>query len=671
MGTVYLVTRETYRGEILHFAVKIIRDKSIQNEKRQDAFIRELRNWIDLPDHDNLVQCRFFQTIHQRIAIFAEYVDGGSLTDWVKGGRLAEMKTVWDVAIQSARGLAAAHSCGMLHLDVKPSNMLLTRDGVLKVTDFGLSIGMPDRIFEGPKKGSRTSSQGMTPAFASPEQMMDRPLNHATDQWSWAATILYLFTGSVTWNYGIFAGRTFRRLAAMGVNAPMPGPLCEVMDRCFQDAPENRWSGMDEVAEILTDRYGTFYGKAYFRDNPVFTIPPREEVDIMDDPITATEAEIDVLIEHARILVGDEDERLATMPRRKGSLRGRLLVNLERLNRLERVFGETLSRPESGSHRDFMDTLVRQAAILRETDDIPGAGTILDRALEHHASAEQYMNAASWLDTGVNILNNAGGIRMIRGAFDEALSLFQRALLLAERLMEIRPPEETTYNLGWSLLNTAVAQGRLKRLADSVETASRAIEVLTGAEGVMDEKQRLKLLAGAMTNKASSLGFLDRDAEAAFLFMDAGDIVEQLILDYNQKELTHRLVQTRLNAANAFLYSNELERAQSLAYRTLDYIRHMLNANSRQTIQQGIHAGEILVHALVLGGKYEKALVRLEHLIRAVEFDIYHRGKPEHFRDLARLYEGRANIYEKTGQTGRRDEALALREKVLKAIESK
>jgi len=674
MGTVYLVARDTYRGETLHFAVKIIRDRAMKHEKRQDAFIRELRNWIDLPEHPNLTRCRFFQTIHDRIAIFAEYVDAGSLTDWVRAGKPSAMKAIWDVAIQSARGLAAAHACGMLHLDVKPSNMLMTGDGVLKMTDFGLSIGMPDRIFEGPKKGSRTSSQGMTPAFASPEQMMDRPLNHATDQWSWAATILYLFTGSVTWNYGIFAGRTFRALAAKGVNAPIPGPISEVLDRCFSDVPEKRWPGMAEIAAFLEDRYEIFFGEPYFRDSPVFVIPPREEVKVMDDPVSHAETEIDALTERARSVVESGDDRLEQMPGRKGSLRGRLLVNLERLNRLERIFAETLPHSGSPRHRDYLKTLILKAEVMRETDNIPGAEAELDRELGHHASVEGIMDTAVWLDLGVILLNNAGNLKIITGKFDQALPFFQKAKHCSEQQLDpVSPadtPEDAMYNLCWSRLNLSVVLGRLKRFEESVEEASETIEHLTNAEGMMGEEKRLKLLAGTLTNQAASLGFLDKDGHAALLFMDAGDIVESLVLEHHRTDLTHRLVQCRLNAANAFLYCGEIDRARSLAYRTLDYIRHMLNANSRATIQQGIFAGEILIHALFIQEKYEKALKRLDRLIEAVEFDIYQRGKPEHFRDLARLYESKAMLFDKTGNDGARANALALRQKVIELSES-
>ena len=85
MGTVYLTEKQSWREDVTYqYALKIIRDRAIGSEKRHHAFLRELRNWIDLPKHPNLTQCHYFKTIHDKTAIFAEYVDGGSLRQWVK-----------------------------------------------------------------------------------------------------------------------------------------------------------------------------------------------------------------------------------------------------------------------------------------------------------------------------------------------------------------------------------------------------------------------------------------------------------------------------------------------------------------------------------------------------------------------------------------------------------
>ena len=77
MGKVYLVKSRTTG---MRFAVK--RAKGLSESDRRN-FLAELQTWIDLPEHANLVPCRFFRTVGDEVLIFAEYVEGGSLKDWI------------------------------------------------------------------------------------------------------------------------------------------------------------------------------------------------------------------------------------------------------------------------------------------------------------------------------------------------------------------------------------------------------------------------------------------------------------------------------------------------------------------------------------------------------------------------------------------------------------
>src|SRR5262249_40428714 len=122
MGTVYLVrSRSTGRP----FAVKTILEPNLGDAAPRGQFLHQPQTRIDLPDHPHLVACRFVRTIDDRLAIFAEYVDGGTLAEAIEGRRLARLDRVLDVAIQFAWGLHAAHERGLVHQDVKPSNVLL------------------------------------------------------------------------------------------------------------------------------------------------------------------------------------------------------------------------------------------------------------------------------------------------------------------------------------------------------------------------------------------------------------------------------------------------------------------------------------------------------------------------------------------------------------------
>ena len=146
MGIVYLVhSRTTQRP----FAVK--RATGLKESDRRD-FMAELQTWIDLPEHSNIVPCRFFRTVDGEVLIFADYVDGGSLKEWIssrrlyEGGHQAALARILDIAIQSAWGLHCLHELGLVHQDVKPGNILISGGGDaaaqdlrVKISDFGLA----------------------------------------------------------------------------------------------------------------------------------------------------------------------------------------------------------------------------------------------------------------------------------------------------------------------------------------------------------------------------------------------------------------------------------------------------------------------------------------------------------------------------------------------------
>jgi serine/threonine protein kinase len=123
MGMVYLVRSRSSGSQ---FAVK--RAKGLKEADRRN-FLVELQTWIDLPEHANLVPCRFFRTLGEEVLIFAEYVEGGSLKEWIdskklyEGGHRKALERMLDVAIQFAWGLHCVHELGLIHQDVKPGSL--------------------------------------------------------------------------------------------------------------------------------------------------------------------------------------------------------------------------------------------------------------------------------------------------------------------------------------------------------------------------------------------------------------------------------------------------------------------------------------------------------------------------------------------------------------------
>ena len=106
--------------------------------------------------------------------IFAEFVEGGSLKEWIDSRRLytgnsAEaLKRILDIAIQAAWGLHHVHQQGLIHQDVKPSNIMMVPDGTAKFTDFGLAKGRAaagESVVPGIGHSVLVSSGGMTLAY--------------------------------------------------------------------------------------------------------------------------------------------------------------------------------------------------------------------------------------------------------------------------------------------------------------------------------------------------------------------------------------------------------------------------------------------------------------------------------------------------------------------------
>ena len=113
--------------------------------EEKEEFIEECQHWIDLGLHPNVVTCYYVRDIGGVPSIFSEWMDGGSLKDRIRDGSLYEgtereiQARILDIAIQAARGLRYSHENGLVHQDIKPGNILLSKEWDAKIADFGLA----------------------------------------------------------------------------------------------------------------------------------------------------------------------------------------------------------------------------------------------------------------------------------------------------------------------------------------------------------------------------------------------------------------------------------------------------------------------------------------------------------------------------------------------------
>jgi len=194
----------------MDLAVKRLLKKHLDKTSMIESFLNECLSWIELGMHPNITACCYVEKIGGAPCVFAEYVNGGTLHDWIKTEKLYQgnnndvLERILDIAIQFAYGLNYAHSCGMVHQDVKPSNVLLSQDGIARVSDFGLIRAQsltdsPKDVTKPVDRQERTiiaKSGGYSMSYCSPEQGgMSNTLTWRTDIYSWAVSILQMFTG--------------------------------------------------------------------------------------------------------------------------------------------------------------------------------------------------------------------------------------------------------------------------------------------------------------------------------------------------------------------------------------------------------------------------------------------------------------------------------------------
>lgn len=283
MGKVY---RVYHQGWNMDLAVKSPRQEILTAPGASENIFKEAETWVNLGLHPNIVSCYYVRSLSGIPHLFAEYVDGGGLDEWIlkatdgrpklyRFGAEQALQKIIDIAIQFAWGLEYAHCQGMIHQDIKPANVMLTRSGIVKVTDFGLARMIAgnagDTGQDAVNAAGLVKTAGFTPRYCSPEQAEQKLLSSKTDVWSWALSILVMFTGKIVWRHGESAMEAldyYVKYPPKEDDIPaMPQIIGDLLRQCFQKDPEARPT-MTEVAHVLLSACNTFFGCEFPREVP-------------------------------------------------------------------------------------------------------------------------------------------------------------------------------------------------------------------------------------------------------------------------------------------------------------------------------------------------------------------------------------------------------------------
>lgn len=244
MGRVYLA-RDSRLGRLV--ALKLLRPDVVGPERVQ-RFLDEARTTARFSDAHIVTVYELGQHDGQPF-IALEYLDGESLKKRALAQRPAPAEvTRWMLAV--ARALHAAHSHAVIHCDLKPDNVVLPKDGRLRVVDFGLARAA---------SLAGISPRAGTAAYMAPEQWEGEPLEARTDVWSFGVMLLELLTGANPFRESAGIGTIDELLAdrgdALGLSA-VPAPLAEVVRACLERRPSARPSAkvLIERLEAIVDR---------------------------------------------------------------------------------------------------------------------------------------------------------------------------------------------------------------------------------------------------------------------------------------------------------------------------------------------------------------------------------------------------------------------------------
>ncbi len=258
MGVVYRA-QDTRLGR--QVALKVIPRALSHDEERRRRFLREARSAAAIA-HPNIATIFEVDEAEGRVFLVMELIDGETLRETLRAGALPIPEAV-RIGKAIARGLSKAHEKGIVHRDLKPENVMITREGDVKILDFGLaklSSEANNRTeLENQPTDVAVTEVGVvlgTLAYMSPEQASGAPLDARSDLFSFGVVLFELVTGRAP-----FAGATRRDvLAALLRDAPVApsrynpsaGPDLErAILRCLRKKPEDRFASADEVLAAL------------------------------------------------------------------------------------------------------------------------------------------------------------------------------------------------------------------------------------------------------------------------------------------------------------------------------------------------------------------------------------------------------------------------------------
>ena len=473
-GDVYLVwSRET----LSLYGLKVMRQELQENPAAVARFKNEIEAWVRLGTHPNIVRAFFLDTLNDTLYMTMEYMEadqsgGPSLAEKLQRGGIDGNKIATWFA-QVADGLEHAYSSGIgAHRDIKPGNILISRTGTAKISDFGLvaplrgfnpanTAAVRDRYETAP------GSMMGTPVYMSPEQFADpHRCDQKSDIYSLGITLYQIVSGgrvpflpATPRNSGTQEmARFLKEIRSMHEKAAPPrvhSPFWPVIEKCLAKRPENRFGEVIEFRRAL---------EAVAKANG-FSIPTKEKP---DDDFWAYRDKGNTLLRLGKCeeAIAAFDAFLAKMPDESALFNK--AVCLENLGR----YKEAMEIYERFMEWDDYKAYVNGANCLKKMGDSESAAKLALRATELQPN-----DSACWIALG-NI--------------NFAIDRIEDAIVAYRRAVSVSPSEPTPhYNLALVRKKAGDLNGAARSLKRFLNCASPLDDRCVVAKKILEEITRV------------------------------------------------------------------------------------------------------------------------------------------------------------------------------------
>lgn len=253
---------EVYRAEDKHLprsvAIKLLPERAGASAERRARFLREAQAASSL-NHPGIVHVYDIEEADGRLFIVMEYVSGRTVAQLLAGGPLP-LDEILRIAIEAGEALAAAHAAGIVHRDVKPSNVIVADGGYVKIFDFGLAklLGgierttVPDEASTRAPNLTRHGQLIGTVLYMSPELALGEPVDRRSDVFSFGALLYEMSTGKLPFSgaseIAVIEKVIHGEPQPIGqVNPDIPESLERIVSKAMEKKPDNRYQSMTDL----------------------------------------------------------------------------------------------------------------------------------------------------------------------------------------------------------------------------------------------------------------------------------------------------------------------------------------------------------------------------------------------------------------------------------------